>query len=435
MPLSRRQILSGFAAMAAAASFPKAFAAAEAENWAVPEALQREMYDHAMQLAKKKIRGGPNDPVYKKPFVDAAFSGSIYLWDTCFIATYAKFHPDELPIANALDNFYNRQEEDGYICREYNADGEPYWPKYHPVSINPPLLAFAELELFGKSGDIERLKTVYPKLVRFYDFLVTHYRGDDQLYFSDSLGSGMDNIPRYPFGWRDDGAGIRFKSLKYDWFIYSDLDAKWNRQGRSVDMSAQMVLFANNLCDIANHIGNTADVDRFRTGAAQTTDAINMHCWNQDDCFYYDLGYGQRILRRHIGMFWTLIAGVVPEERMVPFLGHLTDPNQFWRKIPVATTPADSPDFQPAGGYWHGSAWAPTNYMIIRGLEAVGQHDLAERLARQYYWCVAEVFKTTGTFWENYAPDRIAPGDSSRPDFCGWTALAPITLWHDYIKV
>jgi len=64
----------------------------------------------------------------------------------------------------------------------------------------------------------------------------------------------------------------------------------------------------------------------------------------------------------------------------------------------------------------------------------VGQHDLAERLARQYYWCVAEVFKTTGTFWENYAPDRIAPGDSSRPDFCGWTALAPITLWHDYIK-
>ncbi|MBV8501378.1 MAG: hypothetical protein JO006_06655 [Paucibacter sp.] len=412
----------------------EAFAAAEARDWAVPLALQHEMYDQALKLAKQKVRGGPNDPVYKKPFVDAAFSGSIYLWDTCFIATYAKFHPKELPIANALDNFYQRQDADGFICREYKADGTPYWPKSHPVSINPPLLAFAELELFGETGDLERLKTVYPKLVRFFDFLAANYRGEDHLYFSDSLGSGMDNIPRYPSGWRDDGHGIRFSNPLFYWVIYGDLDAKWNRQGRSVDMSAQMVLFANNLSEIAQHIGQNTDIQRLRISAKETSDAINAHCWNEDDGFYYDLGYGKHIPRRHIGMFWTLVAGVVPETRLAPLLAHLTDPNQFWRQVPVATLPADSPDFDPEGGYWHGSSWAPTTYMVIRGLETVGQHALAERLARQFYWCVAEVYKATGTFWENYAPDQVAPGNSSRRDFCGWTALVPITIWHDYIK-
>ena len=106
--------------------------------------MQREMYNRALEIAETKIRGGSDHPVYKKPFVDAAFSESIFLWDTCFIASYAKYHQDRLPIGQALDNFYDPQEPDGYICREYTGAGAPFWPKDPPVSINPPLLAFAE---------------------------------------------------------------------------------------------------------------------------------------------------------------------------------------------------------------------------------------------------------------------------------------------------
>jgi hypothetical protein len=433
--LSRRTILEiGSAAAIAAAFNPSALAEAGRSDWAVPPDLQQAMYRTAMAIAKRKIRGGPGDPAYPKPFVDAAFSPHIFVWDTCFIAAYAKYHQDELPIVSALDNFYARQDSDGFICREYDEKGRPFWPKDHPVSINPPLFALAELELFGRSNDRARLAAVYPKLKLFYDFLDRRYRCEDGLFFSDALGSGMDNIERYPDGWQDDHAGIPLHNLYPAVFTYSGPSAAWNRQGRSVDFSAQMALFADNLVSIARLIGTPDDAVRHEQARAAIGEAINRHCWSEADGFYYDLGYGAQIRRKHIGMFWVMLAGIVPPPRLKRMLGHLTDPSQFWRTTPVATFPADQPGFSPVGNYWKGSVWAPTNYMVIRGLERCGQQAIADRLARQYYWCVAQVFLATHTFWENYAPDSLAPGNIARPDFCGWTGLAPIALFHEFIE-
>ncbi|MBL0183165.1 MAG: hypothetical protein IPP96_13045 [Chitinophagaceae bacterium] len=405
-----------------------------ARSYNVPEALQLKMYDAALAMAKSKIRGGPADAVYKKPFVDAAFSPNIFYWDTCFIAAYAKYHADELPIANALDNFYNRMDEDGFISREYTREGKTMWPKDHPVSVNPPLLAFAELELYSQQKDTERLKRVYPYLQKHFQFLLTHYRMDDHLFFSDALGSGMDNIPRYPDGWQDDGEGIKLHNLYPEIFNYDGLSPAWNKQGRSVDFSSQMALFAENLISIASIIQQKDEVADYLKFYDETKNAINKHCWNEADQFYYDLGYDKQIRRKHIGMFWTLIAGIVPSEKISGMIKHLTDPAGFWRTIPVASYPANQQGYSKEGTYWLGSVWAPTNYMILRGLLRYNENNIAGRLARQYYWAVAEVYKQTGTFFENYAPDAVSKGNQSRPDFCGWTGLVPIAIYREFIK-
>jgi hypothetical protein len=404
------------------------------DQYQVPVALQTEMYETALSIAKKKIRGGPSDPVYKNPFVDAAFSSNIFYWDTCFIACYAKYHPGELPVASALDNFYGRMEPDGFISREYTKEGKTMWPKEHPVSINPPLLGFAELELYSQQPDTERLKRVYPFLKKHFYFLVKHYRMDDHLFFSDALGSGMDNIPRYPDGWQDDGKGIVLENLYPDIFKYEGLSPAWNKQGRSVDFSSQMALFAENLISIAGIISEKADIVSYRMYYDETKKAINEHCWNEEDGFYYDLGYGKQIIRMHIGMFWTLMAGIVPEERVENVIRHLTNPDKFWRTIPVSSYPADQKEYSKEGSYWLGSVWAPTNYMIIRGLMRYNKKKLAKKLAMQYYSAVAEVFKQTKTFYENYAPDAISKGNQARPDFCGWTGIVPITIYREFIK-
>jgi len=433
--ISKRRFLEvGGAAALSVALRPDALAEAARTDWAVPPDQQQTMYRTAMAIAKRKTRGGSDDPAYPKPFVDAAFSPHIFAWDTCFIAAYAKYHQDELPIANALDNFYARQDSDGFICREYDEFGRPFWPKDHPVSINPPLFAFAELELYSRSHDRARLAAVYPKLKLFFDFLARRYRCNDGLFFSDALGSGMDNIERYPDGWQDDHKGVPLHNLYPAVFTYSGLSAAWNRQGRSVEFSAQMALFADNLASIARLIGARDDVLGHVRAHAAIGQAVNCHCWSEADGFYYDLGYGAQIRRKHIGMFWVMLAGIAPPTRLRRMLAHLTDPRQFWRTVPVATFPADQPGFSPVGNYWKGGAWAPTNYMVIRGLQACGQQAIADRLARQYYWCVAQVFLATHTFWENYAPDSLAPGNIARPDFCGWTGLAPIALFHEFIE-
>ncbi|HEX8554169.1 MAG TPA: trehalase family glycosidase [Sphingomonas sp.] len=413
---------------------PAVLRAAQAQDWAVDAALQKRMYDKALAIALKKVRGGPEDPYFRKPFTDAAFSSNIFYWDTCFIATYAKYHLGVLPIENALDNFYRFQDADGFICREYTKQGKPFWSKDHPVATNPPLLAFAELEVYQQSRDRDRLVRVYPQLKRHFDWLVAAFRMDDGLFISDGLGSGMDNIPRYPIGWKDDEQGIPLVQLFPQIYNHDTLDSRWNRQGRSVDMSAQMALFALNMKTIARLIGQSRDVAGYDRLHRSIKVAVNARCWDEATGFYYDLGYGKPIMRKHIGMFWTLIADLVPKQRLARMIAHLTDPASFWRRTPVATFPADQRGFDPKGGYWLGGIWAPTNYMIIRGLERVGRGDVAERLARQFYWSVARVFEQTDTFWENYAPDVLERGNASKPDFCGWTALAPITLWHEYIK-
>ncbi len=402
-------------------------------DYTVPKALQEEMYQKALRIAKSKVRGGPNDPVFKKPFVDAAFSSNIFYWDTCFISAYAKYHQDELPIINALDNFYGLMEPDGFICREYTKEGKPMWSRDHPVSVNPPLLAFAELELFSVHKDKNRLIKVYPFLKKHFEYWVKTYRGEDKLFFNDALGSGMDNIDRFPRGWQDDGQGIRIKNIHPEIFAYEGLAPAWNRQGRMVDVSAQMALFALHLIEIASLVNENKDIETYREFYNETKEAVNRHCWNEEDAFYYDLGYSKQIKRKHVGMFWVLMAGIVPKEKLTRFLSHLVNPKEFWRTIPVATLSADEKEYSSKGDYWRGSVWAPTNYMVLRGLMKYGQKRTAYELARQYYWAVAEVYKKTGTFWENYAPDSIDKGNNSRPDFCGWTGLVPIAVYREFL--
>ena len=411
--------------------------------------LSRRMYDKALEITKAKVRGGDSEPFFKEPFVDAAFSDNIFLWDSCFIVCFAKYHLDELPVYQALDNFYERMEDDGYICREYRKNGEPLWSKEHPVSINPPLLAFAETEIYAVKKDTERLKKVYPVLKKNFEFHVRNYQGEDKLFWADTLGMGMDNIPRYPRGWTtDEGNGMTHHELgdklgkmggstaeeRLNTFIreyVNTLQGIWNEEGRLVDFTAQMAMFAIQLKFIAEEIGAQDDVPAYGSFHAEVKEAINTLCWSEEDAFYYDLGYGEQIKRKHIGMYWTLLGKLVPDNRLEGFLAHLTNPDEFYRKIPLSALSADDPDYKGWGDYWLGGVWAPTSYMVLKGLTAYGQDDLALDLATKTYAAVAEVFEATDTFWENYAPDLISYGMPAKLDFCGWTGLVPIAIYRE----
>ncbi|WP_210516024.1 MGH1-like glycoside hydrolase domain-containing protein [Hymenobacter terricola] len=414
------------AAAAEAAAGPKPFVVS-------PE-LSKRMYEKALTIAKTKIRGGEKEPFFKKPYLDEAFSPDIFYWDTCFMTCYAKYHQQELPIAQALDNFYRVEDADGYIGRQYTENGIPFWEKNQPVSINPPLLAFAELELHSQQPNVERLRRVYEPLKRHFEYLQKTYRGEDGLYFGDTLGMGMDNVPRYPPGWKDDGKGLPAKHLYPELFQYNGLDAKWNIQGRLVDLSAQMAFFALNLKRIAQLTDHAADVPAHEQAHAALKAAINKHCWSEADGFYFDLGYGKPIRRFHVGMYWALLAECVPADRLDRFIAPLTDPKKFGRPVPVPSMAADEPEYRGYGAYWQGGVWAPTTYMVLRGLKLVGKAELARILAQRFYGAVAEVFEHTGTLWENYAPEFASYGHPAKPDFCGWTAIVPISIWREFIK-
>jgi hypothetical protein len=46
---------------------------------------------------------------------------------------------------------------------------------------------------------------------------------------------------------------------------------------------------------------------------------------------------------------------------------------------------------------------------------------------------VVGVFEQTRTLWENYAPERTAPGNRAKDDFVGWSGLAPVAGLFEYV--
>jgi hexokinase len=425
------------------------------------------LYDKALELGKEKLAQGGDSGLVHGPRIGTGgnvFPG-IFLWDTAFSIFWMRYHQDIFPCARSLDNFYRLQEYDGCIRREYDAKGKPVWPKEHPINFAPPILAWAELALYEENKDINRLKIVYPHLKRHFEWCKANWQKENGLYFGDCLGTGMDNLPRYPDqfgGSSDDHIPLDYgriaspkirENTKKDYG--SKIDSQWNRQGSFIDMSSQVVFNAKNLGKIASLIGEhmipcligqheekeywDKEEDYWNTEYDRLKRLVHKKCWSDKHKFYFDLDdHDEPIIRYHIGGFWPLLAEIVPEECLKDYLGHLKDKEKFDRCFPVPSLAADERDYDKSGGYWLGSSWPCTTYMILTGLKAYGKDELAKEIAEKYVSALNKVYHDTGTIWENNCPEDIKPGsqsDGSRcnPDFCGWGGLGPVAITREFL--
>ena len=185
---------------------------------------------------------------------------------------------------------------------------------------------------------------------------------------------------------------------------------------------------------MADALGCREEVADLREERDRLSLAVNERMWNEETSFYHDeLADGTLSEVKTIGAYWALLAGVVPQERIALFVGHLQDPSGFGRPHRVPSLSADHPEYDAGGGYWLGGVWPPTNYMVLRGLDQAGYHELAHEISREDLDHVARVFGETRTLWENYAPERAAPGNRAKDDFVGWSGLAPVAGLFEYV--
>lgn len=414
-----------------------------------------ECYWRTWEIAYSNTHVPTPESGFVSNFVDAAFSNNIYLWDTAFITMFCNLAHPYIPGIRSLDNFYCKQLDDGEIARQYfTATGEDFhkWvnaerkplhsffhnhykhrglaqindldydvmykpdlgrtvenpPYYRLDTLNHPIAAWAELESYKHTGERDRLELVWEPLVRYYDALRYHLYNHYGLFVTD--WASMDNSPRNKY------------------------------LGSGLDISCEMVLTARNLVEIANILIDkkveegvkdeanelATQIARLNQDAQTFTDAINKLMWDPESGFYYDVtNDGQRAPVKTIAAYWTLLAGVADEDQAAKLAEWLNDPNTFNRKHRVPVCAADEPGYDPQGGYWRGSVWAPTNTMVIRGLEKYGYHDLAREIALNHLENVVKVYKDTGTIWENYPPDSIDSGNADKKDFVGWSGIAP----------
>lgn len=399
-----------------------------------------ETYWKAWEIAYRNFHAPAPGSGFVSPFIDAAFNDNIFLWDSCFMTMFCDVAHPLVPGIGTLDNFYARQHPDGEISREIvratgvdfpqwqNTEDAPLFSRWgyrtdgtrSPVTyrgreaprpnpkvtldgLNHPICAWSELEHYRWSADTERLARIWDPLLRYYRALRTYLRQGNGLYVTD--WAGMDNSPRNP---HLEGGGT------------------------AVDISAEMVLFARQLATIGRIIGQEPASRELDRDADDTAARINRLMWSPEREFYLDLtAEGTPIPIRTMSGYWTLLAGVATTERIERLVAHLGNPRTFGTPNPVPTCAADEAGYDRAGGYWRGGVWAPTNTMVIRGLESCGRHELARSLALRHVALVSEVHHETGTIWECYAPETREPATvfgkkKVRSDFVGWSGIGPI---------
>lgn len=358
-----------------------------------------ELYIRAWDLAKQHIRSGTPQYGFVPRYMDEAFSEHLFQWDTCFMVMFARYAPHLFPGVQSLDNFYNRQHGDGFICRELREDGRDFFPPSSEQAINPPLFAWAEWGHYLVTGDSSRFSRVLPGLVAYFDWIKAHRRRPNGMYWTSNLGSGMDNSPR--------------GETAYSW----------------IDLTAQQALAAECIVKIADRLGEEKLVEKYHREYEELVLLVNELMWDEEEGIYYDLDRkGNKVRVKTVASFWPLLARLATPEQAARLVEHLTRPQEFWRLHLMPTLSADHPRYHPLGNYWQGGVWAPTNYMVIKGLENYGYEDLAQKVAKNHVSNMAAVYAETGTIWENYSPERPKPGNIAKPDFVGWSGLGPIAL-------
>ncbi|KAF0198743.1 MAG: hypothetical protein FD166_995 [Bacteroidetes bacterium] len=364
-----------------------------------------ELYYKTWQIGLEHLRNPMPGSPFVSDYIDEAFAPQIFQWDTFFMLMFSRYGYHIFPAIGSLDNFYRMQYENGYICREISeTDGRDFVFGGREHTVNPPLFSWIEWQYYLLSGDDSRFASILTPLEKYAGWLEQYRKKSGTvhgLYWQTGLGSGMDNTPRSGSGW--------------------------------TDMSAQMVMMYDHLALICETMGERGKAGLYARKARETGELINRYMWNEEDGLYYDVDdEGNQIKCKTIACFWPMLAGLADESKASAMIGNLKDPRTFWRPTPFPSLAADHRMYKADGEYWLGSVWAPTNVMVIKGIDrypgVLGSAEFSSEAVYRYLEVMNNVYRKTGTLWENYAPESSMRGIWSRPGFVGWTGCGPVQL-------
>lgn len=369
------------------------------------------LYNKAWELAWKHVKTKPGIP--RSPYMDeACWDDTIWIWDTCFMSLFCKYSPAYFPGVESLENFY--------VSMHVNA----------PCALNvchkdnPPLFAWVEYDYFKFTNDRKHLE----QLINRDQYLQKHYawfanpttgpkptalRAEPKGYRWNGIASGMDNTPRIRNG-----------------------EIYW------VDALAQQGLSALYLARLAETVGNTQEATHWNDTYQAIKKQVNALYWDDTTGAYYDVNIKTQATTGILtpAAFWPMLAEMCSPEQAARLVKHLEDPQGLGGTYPWVTLARNDKDFNAAtGDYWRGGIWLPTSYMGIKALEKYGYDRLADETAAKLLAQMNDTFKnyTPHTIWECYNPNKAEPstecGRRARADFCGWSALGPISLFIENI--
>jgi hypothetical protein len=291
-----------------------------------------------------------------------------YDWDLYFENIYLTYYGVSDQCFTNLELFLKRQAPDGFISRSLI--------KNRPTQDFKPFLA--QLALMG-----------------------SRLRGDNFEWMRESAYVKLQKYIDRWFAYDSDHNGLPV----WNSADHSGMDNQWSRAGlldsfqdEGVDLACELSRECQAMSVIASHLGKPYDAQSYADRAEHLKELINTVFWDEKDGFYYDRNEktGERVKVKSIAGFFPLWAGTATPERAARIIReHLTNPNEFWLKYPIATYAKTEPDYYQGSRKslisasnecnWRGSAWMPMNYIVFHGLMRYGFSSVAHELAIKSY--------------------------------------------------
>lgn len=400
-----------------------------------------DLYWKAWEIAWRHVLERDDTP--QRRYIDPGMTpATTWVWDSCFMSMYCKFAPHVFPGVETLNLFY-------YILH----DRKPSAAKAH-FADNPPLFAWVEWQYYLMTADVQRLRFLEER-----GYLEKHFAFMERAKYTRPNPS-VRVLPvarRLPFGytWQGNTSGMDNTPRGRN----AINEKLFNPRGQIgfnlifwLDLLAQQALSARCIARIEAVLGNAEKVSRYEAIHDELVGLLNTYYWDAQDGFYYDIkrrptwwlryqhARGKDIMNKvpTIASYWPMLAGACNEQQAAALAEKAADPGWFATPVPWPSLARRDPEFDPRGRYWRGGVWLPTTYMATKALEQHGYHEIADAHAERTVQAMVDTHDAVEphTIWEVYSPTEAKPATQKRlvnteivrDEFCGWSALGPISL-------
>lgn len=410
-----------------------------------------EFYMKAWELAYDHIKDLPGMP--QTPYMDEAFCVTqVWIWDSCFMSLFCKYAREVFPGVETFNNFYEVLYNGKHLPTILPPANEPEWTgaevgvpyelKVH-IADNPPLFAWAEYENALMEGDLDYIK----ELLYERKFLQKHYEWIESLRENTTLRGVKEPVcliaEKYGYKWEGGRSGMD-NTPRGRIGEHATMARPNNPDMLWIDAICQQALSAQMISKLYALVGDKDNEEEWNKKYLEKKEIVNSLYWDDKDKFYYDIDCNTHEFYKimTIASYWTMTAEIASKEQAQELVKQLLNPDTLGGQVSFLSLSKKDNDYNPGGAYWRGSIWLPTAYASLKGLANYGMysdaHKESVKLLEHMYKTYTEY--SPHTIWECYAPESYSPASNEhkqagrvRPDFCGWSALGPISVYIEYV--
>lgn len=343
------------------------------------------------------------------------FTG-FWAWDSWKHAVaLANFAPDLAK--QQIKIMFDFQDSLGMIADVAEFNGDINWR-----DTKPPLASWATYKVYEKSNDIDFIKKLFPKLLKYHNWWykfrdhdnngLCEYGSTDGSLIAAKWESGMDNA-------------IRFDNAK----MLKNSDKAWSMNIESVDLNSYLYFDKIYLSKMALLLKRNLLSRKLSQQAKELKKIIQDKMFDEKTAYFYDIDLNTKKIIQVQGPegwipLWTNIATKFQAEKVKNLM---LDTLRFNTYIPLPTAPKNHEKFDPKG-YWRGAIWLDQVYFGISGLKNYKYYSEANFLTEKIFNNLNGLLNKGIPIYENYNPLN-GKGEES-PDF-SWSAAHLYLLYYN----